>query len=172
MSGACRAHAGATAEPPIGARHRRLTSDPHAVRRALAWLRGLLHAWGTAPADVDAAEIVAAEVLNNIAEHAYGGEEGRPIDLWLLADRLGITLCLRDVGGPMPAGGLPVCCPVDPCTMAASDLPEGGWGWGLIGAVATRIVYRRNAGTNHLWVSVRAHAVRCMDTVPPMRLDL
>lgn len=119
---------------------------PAAVRDAL---RAILAAPLLDGLDADArgsAELVLAEVLNNVVEHAYAGAPG-DIDL-RLGLRPGGLLCLvRDRGRPMPGGDLPegrlpAIRPHDP--------PEGGFGWHLIRSLACDLRYRRAGGRNHL----------------------
>ncbi|MBL4916661.1 ATP-binding protein [Szabonella alba] len=122
-----------------------LTSDPASVRAALERL------FSHPPfSDLDAdlrgtAEIVMAEILNNIVEHAYAGEGGR-IEMALQDGEGGLHCSISDRGRPFPlgeppAGGLPDL---------SDDLPEGGFGWALIRAYAEDLNYERRDGWNHL----------------------
>lgn len=123
-----------------------IPGTPLAVREGLRtlfaapMLRGL---------DADArgtAELVLAEVLNNVVEHAYAGHPGEiEVRLGLMP---GSLLCLvRDRGHPMPGARLPGGAPpvLDP-----DDLPEGGFGWHLIRSLSQDLRYRRAGGRNHL----------------------
>jgi serine/threonine-protein kinase RsbW len=100
-----------------------------------------------AHADADTretAELVLAEVLNNVAEHAYGGRRGQ---VWLrlrLSER-GIVCRVADRGTGMPHGRLP-----DPAAQGPdpADLPQGGFGWPLIRMLTRGLRYRRVAGCN------------------------
>ncbi len=123
-----------------------LQSDPHAVRRGLATLA---KAPAFAALDEDlrsAAEIVLAEVLNNIVEHAYAGTTG-VIEL-KLSPRAGTLCCdVRDFGVALPDGRVPGAL------LPAGDAdgpPEGGFGWYLIHSLASDLRYRRRGGCNHL----------------------
>lgn len=120
-------------------------AEPLAVREGL---RAVMAApiLSPLPAEVlDRAQIVLAEVLNNIAEHAYAGAGGR-IDLTvqLLPGRL--IFRIEDDGRPMPGGALPAGLPVD----MEGELPEGGFGWHLIRSMAVRLSYLRTGGANLL----------------------
>lgn len=122
----------------------RMTSDPLSVREGL---RLALQAPPLAtlnPADRSTAEIVLAEVLNNVVEHAYAAAPG-PIRLWL--DQAPGRLCCRieDEGAPMPEGRLPAGRLPE-----ASELAEGGFGWHLIRSLALDLHYERSGGTNLL----------------------
>ncbi len=99
------------------------------------------------------AEIVLAEVLNNIVEHAFANQGG---DITLrLARRDGALHCtVSDTGAPMPG----LCLPegqVQPLNNLA-DLPEGGFGWVLIRSLTQGLAYRRSNGINRLSCHLRA----------------
>ncbi len=93
------------------------------------------------------AEIVLAEVFNNIVEHAYV-EHGGNITL-RLGRQDGVLLCeVSDTGAPMPG----LCLPAgqfQPLEDLA-DLPEGGFGWYLIRSLTEGLTYRRLNGGNRL----------------------
>ncbi|MEM9477300.1 MAG: ATP-binding protein [Pseudomonadota bacterium] len=92
-------------------------------------------------------ELVLAEVLNNVVEHAYGGREDGVISLAVNQVGGGLWIEVQDTGAPMPTGGFPDESPVT----AARDLPsvpEGGYGWFLIGQLAHDPCYRRDGDRN------------------------
>jgi len=127
----------------------RLIATDLTVRETLSVLRARFVAQNV-PEDVcGSVELVLAEALNNIVEHAYPPD--RPGDillaLSLTADRLRCTL--RDRGVPLagltlPDGGRP-----DP-EVARDALPEGGFGWHLIRTLSRDLHYRRIDGRNQL----------------------
>ena len=93
------------------------------------------------------AEIVLAEVLNNIVEHAYARHSGE-IEVTLSRDAGGLLVQVVDTGLPMPdgtppPGGLPALG-------AEEDLPEGGFGWHLIRTLSRDLEYRRDGARNLL----------------------
>lgn len=124
-----------------------LQSTPLAVRRALS---GLFqddrldclqeHQRGTA-------ELLLAEVLNNVVEHAYANGAG---DIEVSVGLRGRSLMFRvlDHGAELPGHVLPsgTLAELDP----HSDLPEGGFGWHMIRALAKDVEYRRQNGCNQL----------------------
>jgi serine/threonine-protein kinase RsbW len=128
-----------------------------AVRAALAEIRDVL--FRLAP-DADAAgsiEIVLAEVLNNIGEHAYRGmEEGR-IELCIWTEGETLLFETRDAGLPMPNGRMPagraarLDCPVE-------EIPEGGFGWHLIRNLTAGLCYARIGDSNQLTFRMRRDA--------------
>lgn len=96
-------------------------------------------------------EIVLAEVVNNVVEHAYCGQ---PHGAAGIRYRVGArTLCLVvwDRGQGFGAGRLPPGTPLN-VTVPSADLPEGGFGWLLIRSLAPDVRYRRAKGINRLCV--------------------
>lgn len=93
------------------------------------------------------AEIVLAEVLNNIVEHAYARHPGKiEVLVELVAPEL---VCqIRDSGLPMPGECLPtgLLRPLG----EQDELPEGGFGWFLIRTLARDLAYRRADSCNQL----------------------
>ena len=122
------------------------TAEPDAVRAALV---RLLAAAPVQDLPVDArgtVELVLAEVLNNVTEHAYAGGSG-PVEVNLCATPVGLACRIVDrglamPGGKLPEGGLP--------DVAPPDFPEGGFGWHLIRSLTADLTYTRSAGTNRL----------------------
>jgi serine/threonine-protein kinase RsbW len=105
---------------------------------------------GLAPDDRGTAEIVLAEVLNNIVEHAYASFPGK-IRLHLSLGQ-GVLVCrVEDDGVAMPTGAAPNGRLSDP-----NDLPEGGFGWHLIRTLSTDLVYERDGPMNRLRFSLPA----------------
>lgn len=125
--------------------HAQIGSDPFAVRD---WLTGIFAdaRLGHLPEDLKgSAEIVLAEALNNVVEHAYAGTNGTI--LIELAAGVGALACVvRDSGHPMP--GLNI--PEGRLPAMADDLPEGGFGWHLIRTLSRDLTYCRQGGQNVL----------------------
>lgn len=92
-------------------------------------------------------QIVLAEVLNNIAEHAYARYPGQ-INV-LIEDLAGELLFqIHDTGLPMPGGHLPGGQLKTATEL--EDLPEGGFGWYLIRTLTKGLTYRRQGERNTL----------------------
>lgn len=128
--------------------HRHFVNDPEAVRRVLVQTQAWMVAVGVPSPLRGQAEMVLAEVLNNIVEHAYDGGSG-PIDLRLRPCSGGLICLVSDQGLPMPGSALPSGdCPSVETSL--QDLPEGGFGWYLIRLLARDLRYRRFAGRNRL----------------------
>ncbi|WP_432280423.1 ATP-binding protein [Tropicimonas omnivorans] len=98
-------------------------------------------------------ELVLAEVLNNIVEHARP-DFAAPIDVTV---RTGCDVRCRviDRGTPMPGLAPPpghrqsVDCPLE-------ELSEGGYGWFLIRSLTRDLSYERRSGRNRLLFTVAA----------------
>ncbi|GHE03541.1 anti-sigma B factor [Defluviimonas sp. 20V17] len=125
-------------------------ADPMAVRTALEAVLEALGLAGVSADDRAAAEILLAEVLNNVVEHAYdqrGGWIELAADVESGADgrARALRFVVRDWGRPMPGGMLPEgALPASD----AADPPEGGFGWHLIRALACSLDHGREGGCN------------------------
>lgn len=172
-----------------GVRRYRLGTDPAALRAGLALLTLELARLGLRDQALTDAEIVLAEVLNNIGEHAYGGAGGW-VDVALVARAPGGVCCLiRDRGRPLPAAVLRQMAAGPAANMPCSDqrpgvgpapaprakarrtavappwpdagqrLAEGGYGLGLIAALAASVEHRRLGASNWLRLTLPDDAV-------------
>lgn len=132
---------------PDDAAAREIDATPLAVRALLGELFARPDLASLPPSVRDAAELVLAEVLNNIVEHAYDGANGR-IGVW--AQRAGhrVTCRVTDHGRPMPNGQAPKG------DLPTHQLAEGGWGWHLIRSLSQDLCYCRTAGQNILTFSI------------------
>lgn len=124
-------------------------ADPVSIRQAL---QGML----TCPPlsclqgeDRGMAELVLAEVLNNVAEHAYA-EAGGKVEIRLDRDPQGLRCLVVDEGREMPGGQLPEGRLPSGPYVALDDLPEGGFGWHLIRSLCADLAYARVDGQNRL----------------------
>lgn len=115
-----------------------------AVREGLANVMAELRAGGEHGDTLIRAEMVLAEVLNNIAEHAYLAAPGL-IEITFLRQRDRLDFVIFDEGRPMPEGRLPAAV-----LPAGEALAEGGYGWFLIHSEARALAYRREGGRNRL----------------------
>lgn len=94
------------------------------------------------------AELVLAEVLNNVAEHAYADRAG-PVSVTLRRDLHGIDCLIVDQGAAMPSERLPEGR-LPSAESGLDALPEGGFGWHLILTLTLDIGYARVDGCNRL----------------------
>ncbi|WP_166434057.1 ATP-binding protein [Roseovarius spongiae] len=134
----------------IGADHlETLTADGGAIRACLARIRGFLLRSDLAPETCGTIEIVLAEVLNNLAEHAYPANAPGPVHVTLSREASLMHVTIRDHGAPLPGLCLPKgAAPV--LDVARTELPEGGFGWFLIRTLAHDLEYRREGEENRL----------------------
>lgn len=95
-------------------------------------------------------ELVLAEALNNIVEHAYADTGIGVIDLDISVHDHAVWCVLIDGGCAMPNGKVPQPKRYVLEEMAMKDLPEGGFGWGLIHDLTAGLNYQRHDGRNHL----------------------
>lgn len=133
--------------------HRILRADPDAVRATLTAIRERFR--NDVSADSLARlELVLAEVMNNITEHAPVAcaerrAEGRPtlIHLCIVSHRCGLACALTDDGVSLPSDCL---LPRDLPQFAQPELPEGGFGWYLIQDLTQELCYYREDQRNFL----------------------
>ncbi|VDC26110.1 ATP-binding protein [Pseudogemmobacter humi] len=123
-----------------------MPGDLESVRAGLARAMRSAPLARLGPEDRGRAEILLAEVLNNIAEHACCGS-GAGIRLLLRLEPARLCLVVEDDGVAMPSGALPAGELPD-----AASLPEGGFGWFLIRSLAREISYLRDGKTNRLGI--------------------
>ncbi|WP_116133334.1 ATP-binding protein [Tropicimonas sp. IMCC34043] len=131
----------------------RLGNRPEEVRAALARVIRALDAFGLGVEDQGNVEIVLAEVLNNVVEHALpqAPDGWLTLQLDLLPDRIAARVV--DTGGPMPGLVVPPGQPQN-LDVALDALPEGGFGWFLIRHLTCELEYVRTADGNELgfWI--------------------
>lgn len=118
-----------------------------AVRDGLKALFSRLPLSQLSDEDRSTVEIVLAEALNNIVEHAYANSQGE-IEISLSMRARDLQICIVDTGLPMPGGELPKAR--QPLTDSTRDLPEGGFGWLLIRSLSQDVSYRRDGRRNQL----------------------
>lgn len=127
-----------------------LADEDDGVRDVLMRLLAALGPLKLEKEERDTVELVLAEVLNNIVEHAFLGMQS-PGTIRLCAHMRsnGLHITVRDDGAPMPGGAAPLGMARD-LDVDVQDLPEGGFGWFLIRDLAKDVHYRRKGGCNQL----------------------
>ncbi len=102
--------------------------------------------------DLNRVEILLAEILNNVVEHACAGQPRSRINIEYFEDGPHLRFTVTDKGRTMPDENLPQR-PLEPPSATAA--PEGGFGWFLISELAEGLDYRREADCNVLSLSIR-----------------
>lgn len=123
--------------------------SPMAVRRTLAAVSEALSTLRLSDEEHGTVELVLAEALNNVVEHAYGGRAAGWVQLTCRHRDAGIVVTIRDRGDPMPRDRAPLADLADG-RRSLVDMPEGGFGWFIIRDLARDIAYRRADDTNEL----------------------
>ena len=128
----------------------RVTSGPRAARQALGGVREALSPLELDIEELSTVELVLAEVINNIVEHAYPGSDPQgPIHVGCQHRPNGLHFSVRDAGRAMPGGQAPIGM-AQQIDVATDDMPEGGFGWFLIRDLAKDVRYRREGEENLL----------------------
>lgn len=131
-----------------------LPGCPSAVRRTLMDARGHCRRAGLSEEDGARIELVLAEVMNNVVEHALRDCPDGVIELELSLREDRAECRVSDDGAAMPQACRPqpgTCAPLGTPT----DLPEGGFGWHLICQLSRDVAYERRSGWNRLTLAVQ-----------------
>lgn len=94
-------------------------------------------------------ELILVEAINNIIEHAYQNKDGNPIQVGFSFIGGDVLMTLQDEGSAVPEEIVSIK-ESDSVMPNISDLPEGGWGLGLINMLADRIEFSVKDGMNIL----------------------
>lgn len=94
-------------------------------------------------------ELILVEAINNIIEHAYQSEAGHPVHVDFDFVEGQVLMTLQDEGIAVPEKIKLINESTSPMPDVA-DLPEGGWGLGLINMLADRIEFSVKDGMNVL----------------------
>lgn len=99
--------------------------------------------------DLHSVQLVLAEALNNVVEHAYAPGQRGDVTLIVRHHRAALLIEVRDRGRAMPGGRPPVGDNPSEDVDAVTP-PEGGFGWFLIREIANDLIYDRRNGENFL----------------------
>jgi serine/threonine-protein kinase RsbW len=127
----------------------RVHARNRSIREALAEVRARLARMNLMEEELTTVEVVLAEVMNNVAEHAYAWRRDGEMVLGLRMTAEGLAISVTDDGLPMPNAELPFGERLDP-TLPLDDMPEGGFGWLIIRQLAREVTYRRHQDVNQL----------------------
>ncbi len=132
-------------------------SREHEVRKALALFKAKIAPMALDDDTLGSLEIVLAEVLNNVVEHAYGETTSGPVRVELSSQGGSLFLNVLDWGVAMPESVLKNSerANVD---AAFADLPEGGFGWFLVKDLSKNIHYARENGRNRVRIEMEIPA--------------
>ena len=108
------------------------------------------------------AEIVLAEVFNNIVKHAYQQKQVGLIDLSMVIHDTYISFRIFDMGQPMPNKRLPIGAP-HILEDDVQSLPEGGFGWNLIRTLTQDLDYQHLNNQNILQFTITRHPIEMPD---------
>lgn len=103
-------------------------------------------------------ELVLAEALNNVVEHAYARFSGQ-IEVEVRRGPGQLHFHIADTGLPMPGAEPPLGQLPD--VGVFEDLPEGGFGWFLIRSLSQDLAYRREGERNLLSFGVLVDNAPC-----------
>jgi len=131
--------------------HRVLDAHPITVRATLQDVRRRF-SFDLSEDTLGRLELVLAEVMNNITEHAAAPKQGAKlslpsIHLSIVRHNTGLACALTDDGTSLPAACLQ---PRNLPSMITEDLPEGGFGWFLIQDLTQSLCYYREENRNYL----------------------
>jgi len=123
-----------------------IKSDFNEVKKAAQ----ALHAFGQEHALPEALlgqlELILVEAINNVIEHAYQGQAGNDVELEIIKTDSDVQLAVYDQGVAPPDH-----IKQEPADMPDEfGLPEGGWGLGLIHALADQVIYSQENYKNKL----------------------
>lgn len=130
-----------------------LKGDNLSTRQGLRELMDWVEAIGLAEADRAMIEIVLAEVLNNVVEHAFPDFAGGIIEIDARLRGRHLVFSVFDNGVPMPAEQIPQGKRHN-LAVPLNDLPEGGFGWGIIRDLAEDLEYQRADRRNELYFRI------------------
>jgi len=105
---------------------------------------------------LQAAQIVLAEICNNIVEHAYGARDAGEMRIKIWGPDTPLMFCIQDHGAAMPGGRIPRPSPPQADPTRPESWPEGGFGWSLVHTLTQRLEYRREGAVNTLCFSMTA----------------
>ncbi len=117
----------------------------HCICAVVARLKDL----GLAPERAGDVELVLAEAINNIVEHAYAGGDPGEVRVQAALSDDSLVIRLSDDGAALPEERIPAARLPD-ADGDLDDLPEGGFGWFLIRSLTSAVRYERSEGSNQL----------------------
>lgn len=144
-------HDGGTPELSSGALvDETFPADFRWVRRWLQRTSDRLIEAGVSSDDVHSVEIVLAEAMNNVVEHAYPNGQTGDMRLLIRKRNNALMVEISDRGSPMPQGRAPLGNHPMTEFNKHDAMPEGGYGWFIIREIVRDLVYDRRDDQNIL----------------------
>ncbi|MFV0386568.1 ATP-binding protein [Paracoccus sp. (in: a-proteobacteria)] len=128
--------------------HRILQANAMTVRQTLGEIRDRF-AHEVSADTLGRLELVLAEVLNNVTEHAGESDFIPLVHLCIVRHEAGLACAITDDGMTLPAE-----CLLPRALPEACDFPEGGFGWYLIQDLTQALCYYRESQRNFLAFTV------------------
>lgn len=128
--------------------HLRLNADQETVTNTVQKVIRWLGENGIDEETSGELEIVMAEALNNVVEHAYGFRQEGEIRLNLSITDAHIVVNIIDKGARF--SGPPPPMENDVANLSIFDLPEGGFGWNLIHTLTDAVDFDHLKDENRL----------------------
>lgn len=129
-----------------------VANNPRDVRRTCVAVEADLRAAGVSSDAAARMELICAEVLNNIVEHAMSDQPDGWIEVHIDPAAPG-CLTFLDNGAPMP-DGVPLQATGPDMSAPKETLSEGGYGWHLIRSLAEHVEYDRSDGKNSVRITL------------------
>jgi serine/threonine-protein kinase RsbW len=126
-----------------------IESSSTCVREVLVDLDLLLVESGVSVSMRGDVQLVLAEALNNVVEHAYMNRPDGEITVQVSVLPCCVGCTITDAGRPMPGLQLPKGI-LPTGSGAFEDVPEGGFGWFLIRQMTVDLSYSRIGAGNQL----------------------
>jgi serine/threonine-protein kinase RsbW len=123
------------------------------VRDALQRIKQYTTDWKLSEDACINVEIVLAEALNNVVEHAYAGIPDGIITIDCAFDGEGMSIVISDQGHPVPEAVF-MRHHSRLHAVNTSELPEGGFGWGLIHELTHELKVSRIGKTTLLSLTI------------------
>lgn len=123
-------------------------SSEFATRNALKEVMTALRPLGLDQDRRGSLELLLAEALNNVVEHAYPASTCGVIEVRCEKSDQQLKFTILDRGSAL-LNGIPEGIPANVDT-SLDELPEGGFGWFLIRELSETVTYLRQHDRNHL----------------------
>ena len=133
---------------------RSVTATPEGVRATLDEVMQFVAQSGATEQELGNIQLVLAEVLNNIVEHALVDVHDPLLELRMCRAGQDFHFLTKDNGCAMPNHQIPLREMPD-VDVATQDLPEGGYGWAIFRLFAHGYSYQRACEMNFLRFSIK-----------------